>query len=200
MPTVFFASSLVSPPPPFCRVVSTAALVPVVASSSEKWWLEVWGLYLGAYIGLTWQEPSCGECELHGGDCGFVSETDFEIGCVNLPNGNDGINTESSANTEHPNEVNRQSSADDTVATVGIDETMIEMYPKTLIGESRRLPKSDNYISCPICLMEYQPKDTIRTLPNCFHYFHTDCIDEWLRLNATCPLCRNSPLISPISP
>ncbi|KAL2902779.1 putative RING-H2 finger protein ATL69 [Bienertia sinuspersici] len=78
------------------------------------------------------------------------------------------------------------------VLTLGLDEPTIESYPKTVLGESKRLPKpSDN--TCPICLSEYQPKETLRTIPECKHYFHADCVDEWLRINATCPLCRNSP-------
>ncbi|XP_031278815.1 putative RING-H2 finger protein ATL69 [Pistacia vera] len=78
------------------------------------------------------------------------------------------------------------------VILTGLDEPTIESYPKTLLGESGRLPKpNDN--TCPICLSEYQPKESLRTIPECEHYFHADCIDEWLKMNATCPLCRNSP-------
>ncbi|GLT67928.1 hypothetical protein SLA2020_402010 [Shorea laevis] len=78
------------------------------------------------------------------------------------------------------------------VGGAGLDGPTIESYPKTLLGESRRLPNpSDN--TCSICLSEYQPKEALRTIPDCKHYFHADCIDEWLRMNTTCPLCRNSP-------
>ncbi|KAB1215496.1 putative RING-H2 finger protein ATL69 [Morella rubra] len=78
------------------------------------------------------------------------------------------------------------------VVSTGLDGPTIESYPKTLLGESRRLPKpNDN--TCPICLSEYQPKEELRTIPECHHYFHAKCVDEWLRMNATCPLCRNSP-------
>lgn len=88
------------------------------------------------------------------------------------------------------------------VFAVGLDGPTIESYPKTLLGESRRLPKpSDN--TCPICLSEYQPKEELRTIPECNHYFHANCIDEWLKLNGTCPLCRNLPdgsaLVTPSS-
>ncbi|GKV31725.1 hypothetical protein SLEP1_g40394 [Rubroshorea leprosula] len=78
------------------------------------------------------------------------------------------------------------------VGRAGLDGPTIESYPKTLLGESRRLPNpSDN--TCSICLSEYQPKEALRTIPECKHYFHADCIDKWLRMNTTCPLCRNSP-------
>ncbi|XP_076931123.1 putative RING-H2 finger protein ATL21A [Bidens hawaiensis] len=76
-------------------------------------------------------------------------------------------------------------------ASTGLDMSIIESYTKTILGESRRLPKDDD--TCPICLSKYEPKDTLRTIPECNHYFHAGCIDQWLKLNATCPICRNSP-------
>ncbi|TPX45867.1 hypothetical protein SeMB42_g03879 [Synchytrium endobioticum] len=41
---------------------------------------------------------------------------------------------------------------------------------------------------CVICLNEYEDEDRLRQLP-CNHHFHMNCVDEWLRLNSTCPLC-----------
>ncbi|RVX04092.1 putative RING-H2 finger protein ATL69 [Vitis vinifera] len=78
------------------------------------------------------------------------------------------------------------------VVMMGLDGPTIESYPKTVLGESMRLPKPSDG-TCPICLSEYQPKDTIRTIPECNHCFHVDCVDEWLKMNPTCPVCRNSP-------
>ncbi|KAL0331094.1 UNVERIFIED_CONTAM: putative RING-H2 finger protein ATL69 [Sesamum angustifolium] len=81
----------------------------------------------------------------------------------------------------------------------GLDRPTIESYPTTVLGESRRLPEPNDG-TCPICLSEYQPKETLRSLPECNHYFHANCIDEWLKLNGTCPLCRNSPDSSVATP
>ncbi|KAL9246647.1 hypothetical protein vseg_020155 [Gypsophila vaccaria] len=78
------------------------------------------------------------------------------------------------------------------ILTFGLDRPTIESYPKTTLGESKRLPKTSDG-TCPICLCEYQSMETLRSIPECNHYFHADCIDEWLRMNATCPLCRKSP-------
>lgn len=78
----------------------------------------------------------------------------------------------------------------------GLDQSVIESYPKVILGESKRLPKADD-MNCPICLGEYMAKEILRTIPNCGHCFHVDCIDEWLHLNASCPVCRNSPLKTP---
>lgn len=78
------------------------------------------------------------------------------------------------------------------VMVMGLDGAAIERYPKTQLGESGRLPKPNDNI-CSICLCEYQPKEMLRTIPECNHYFHANCIDGWLKMNATCPLCRNLP-------
>uniref|UniRef100_A0A7N2MHE9 RING-type E3 ubiquitin transferase n=1 Tax=Quercus lobata TaxID=97700 RepID=A0A7N2MHE9_QUELO len=75
---------------------------------------------------------------------------------------------------------------------VGLDRPTTESYPKIVLGESWCLPKpNDN--TCPICLSEYQSKETLKTIPKCQHCFHIECIDEWFSLNVTCPICRNSP-------
>ncbi|KAL5719210.1 hypothetical protein ACHQM5_012020 [Ranunculus cassubicifolius] len=84
------------------------------------------------------------------------------------------------------------------VFVVGLEESVIESYPKTVLGESLRLAKSEDNI-CSICLSEYKPRETLRTIPDCKHCFHASCIDEWLHRNSTCPLCRNSPLPLPLT-
>ncbi|KAL1826486.1 hypothetical protein DCAR_0205581 [Daucus carota subsp. sativus] len=76
------------------------------------------------------------------------------------------------------------------VSAMGLDKLTIESYPMTVLGESKRLPKPCD-ATCAICLSEYKPSETLRTIPECNHYFHSDCIDEWLQLNTTCPVCRN---------
>ncbi|KAF3576180.1 hypothetical protein DY000_02036074 [Brassica cretica] len=39
----------------------------------------------------------------------------------------------------------------------------------------------------------------LRMMPECKHYFHLCCLDAWLKLNGSCPVCRNSPLPTPTS-
>ncbi|XP_074574952.1 E3 ubiquitin-protein ligase At1g12760-like isoform X3 [Curcuma longa] len=43
--------------------------------------------------------------------------------------------------------------------------------------------------ACCICLAKYVDNDELRELP-CTHFFHKECIDKWLKLNALCPLCK----------
>ncbi|CAA0812879.1 Zinc finger- C3HC4 type (RING finger) family protein [Striga hermonthica] len=42
---------------------------------------------------------------------------------------------------------------------------------------------------CCICLYKYVNGAELCTLP-CNHHFHHKCITKWLRINATCPLCK----------
>jgi hypothetical protein len=44
---------------------------------------------------------------------------------------------------------------------------------------------------CAICLSSYERGEEVRILPcDARHHFHKGCCDEWLTVNATCPICR----------
>lgn len=75
----------------------------------------------------------------------------------------------------------------------GLDESTIESYKKVQLGESKRLPTGSNDVVCSICLSEYATKETVRFLPECEHCFHAECIDAWLKLHSSCPVCRSNP-------
>ncbi|KAL6620080.1 hypothetical protein ACP70R_035219 [Stipagrostis hirtigluma subsp. patula] len=47
-------------------------------------------------------------------------------------------------------------------------------------------------VECAVCIVELRDGDAARSLPRCGHRFHADCVGAWLRLHATCPLCRAS--------
>ncbi|XP_049929795.1 uncharacterized protein si:ch211-59o9.10 [Epinephelus moara] len=42
---------------------------------------------------------------------------------------------------------------------------------------------------CQICFCDYTDGEKLRMLP-CFHDYHVQCIDRWLKDNITCPICR----------
>ncbi|KAK4848152.1 hypothetical protein QYF36_009818 [Acer negundo] len=48
---------------------------------------------------------------------------------------------------------------------------------------------SQDDAECCICLSAYDDGTEMRELP-CRHHFHCACIDKWLYINATCPLCK----------
>lgn len=101
----------------------------------------------------------------------------------------------SSADEDDGNTVNN-SVEPAAVLVLGLDGSIIETYPKIVLGESMRLPRPNNG-PCSICLCDYKAKDLVRCIPDCHHCFHADCVDEWLKMSATCPLCRNSPVPTP---
>ncbi|KAL8158902.1 hypothetical protein V2J09_000439 [Rumex salicifolius] len=173
-----------------------------------------------AFIPLSWSLPNCGECERNGGVCGFQSDSGLDVECsVSISDSSRAIKfglivgllipgvlctlglafyfTEKRMRQRRHLQTNTELSTSvvplpSIVTVVGLDGRTIESYPKTLLGESRRLP-NPTQVHCAICLSEYEPKEALRTIPECNHYFHADCIDEWLRMKGTCPLCRNSP-------
>ncbi|XP_058078721.1 putative RING-H2 finger protein ATL69 [Magnolia sinica] len=88
----------------------------------------------------------------------------------------------------------------DAAATIvtGLDGPTIDSYPKFIYGGPGG-PQWRDDGTCPICLSDYRPEETVRYIPDCKHCFHDTCIDEWLRMSATCPLCRTSPVMTPVA-
>lgn len=46
---------------------------------------------------------------------------------------------------------------------------------------------------CAICLGELEVEDMVKEM-QCGHCFHTPCLDEWLRRQFVCPLCKRVPV------
>nr|KJB09703.1 hypothetical protein B456_001G157500 [Gossypium raimondii] len=89
---------------------------------------------------------------------------------------------------------------DDENVVVGLDQAVINSYPKFQFTKEAAAVGSTNVnTTCSICLCEYRDLEMLRMMPECRHYFHVSCLDAWLKLNGSCPICRNSPLPTPLS-
>ncbi|XP_008827088.1 RING finger protein 148 [Nannospalax galili] len=53
-------------------------------------------------------------------------------------------------------------------------------------GDKELDPNED---SCVVCFDTYKAQDVIRIL-TCKHFFHKTCIDPWLLVRRTCPMCK----------
>ncbi|XP_058767261.1 RING-H2 finger protein ATL70-like [Vicia villosa] len=85
------------------------------------------------------------------------------------------------------------------IINFGLDEETIMSYPKMLYSEVKLRKNDSTSTCCSICLGDYKGSDMLKVLPDCEHLFHLKCIEPWLRLHPTCPLCRTSPIPTPLS-
>ncbi|CDP10580.1 unnamed protein product [Coffea canephora] len=85
------------------------------------------------------------------------------------------------------------------VVEVGLDEATLLSYPEMLYSEAKVKNNDSTGSCCSICLADYKNTDMLRLLPDCGHLFHLKCVDPWLRQHPTCPVCRTSPLPTPLS-
>lgn len=116
-------------------------------------------------------------------------------------------NLQRTTNPENPNEnsvylpriifVAEDDDENSSQNVVGLDQAVINSYPKLVFSKKNRITDGDTL--CAICLCEYKESEMLRMLPDCKHYFHVTCVDAWLKLNSSCPVCRNSPLPTPLS-
>ncbi|XP_061991338.1 E3 ubiquitin-protein ligase MPSR1-like [Rosa rugosa] len=57
----------------------------------------------------------------------------------------------------------------------------IAAMPTVTVAESGR--------ECPICLDQFEVGGEAKEMP-CSHLFHGDCVEKWLKVHGTCPVCR----------
>eukprot|EP00212_Chloropicon_laureae_P002027 CAMPEP_0197486306 /NCGR_PEP_ID=MMETSP1311-20131121/1237_1 /TAXON_ID=464262 /ORGANISM="Genus nov. species nov., Strain RCC856" /LENGTH=351 /DNA_ID=CAMNT_0043029319 /DNA_START=107 /DNA_END=1158 /DNA_ORIENTATION=+ len=59
---------------------------------------------------------------------------------------------------------------------------------------SFKLGRSNKYhtTECSVCMEKFAEGDMVRRLPGCGHMFHQSCVDEWLSLHPSCPICRKN--------
>ncbi|GFN79937.1 RING finger protein 38 [Plakobranchus ocellatus] len=61
--------------------------------------------------------------------------------------------------------------------------------PTRHFSDDTERPES-KHTSCVVCMCEFEDRQLLRVLP-CSHEFHVECVDEWLKANRTCPVCRH---------
>ncbi|ORY37423.1 hypothetical protein BCR33DRAFT_854714 [Rhizoclosmatium globosum] len=80
----------------------------------------------------------------------------------------------------------------------------VQRRPQKVIKTSNALETQEGVVAmdlddddsiCVICLTSYEEGDGIKPL-GCGHHFHVECVDEWLRLNKTCPLCKSEIVVT----
>ena len=64
---------------------------------------------------------------------------------------------------------------------------ILRQFPENKINNLNIL--NDENKRCIICLEEYKINDETIVLP-CFHFFHKNCIINWTKNKAICPLCK----------
>lgn len=58
----------------------------------------------------------------------------------------------------------------------------------TLTYTGQDLPSAQT--TCAVCMMEFEKNEELRGL-HCTHHFHMECIDKWLSVGTTCPVCKS---------
>ncbi|WVZ57545.1 hypothetical protein U9M48_007917 [Paspalum notatum var. saurae] len=59
-------------------------------------------------------------------------------------------------------------------------------YASASAGAKKGLLAED----CPVCLEPFGADDDVRVVPACGHLYHAPCIDRWLDVRNSCPVCR----------
>jgi len=66
--------------------------------------------------------------------------------------------------------------------------TKCDSCPDTFTGMSNIVINEDQ-TTCSVCLVDFGSNEIVARLP-CGHSYHDICIGDWLKCNASCPMCR----------
>ncbi|KAF8037176.1 hypothetical protein BT93_B0168 [Corymbia citriodora subsp. variegata] len=73
-----------------------------------------------------------------------------------------------------------------TISTEDLDNLPCFDYP----GGTGDRGSNNGPVDCAVCLESFKAGEKCRSLPNCNHSFHVQCIDSWLLKTPICPICR----------
>lgn len=68
-----------------------------------------------------------------------------------------------------------------------LPQKQIAAIPRTTVTQSQ----VDSKLQCSVCWDDFKLAETVRQLP-CQHLYHDKCIEPWLKIHGTCPICRQS--------
>lgn len=74
----------------------------------------------------------------------------------------------------------------------GLDANSLERIPSMTFSQFSHLHSviASGCPECAICIESFEANSVVRPLV-CKHAFHKDCIDQWLSMHSSCPLCRS---------
>jgi len=75
-------------------------------------------------------------------------------------------------------------------ATMPAADGLIRALPTHKVTTQELENAPAEHRACTICFEEFCRGENQRTLP-CFHRFHVACVDQWLRRNGSCPICKH---------
>lgn len=75
-------------------------------------------------------------------------------------------------------------------ARKGLDPEVVGTFPTLVYADVKGLRLGKGALECVVCLTEFEDDEVLRLIPKCDHVFHPECIDEWLSVHTTCPVCR----------
>ena len=79
----------------------------------------------------------------------------------------------------------------DGASSSGLDDAAIARLPCfVVVSRGAGAAAAATATECAVCLGAVEEGETARALPSCAHAFHARCVDAWLRLRPTCPVCR----------
>ncbi|KAJ4788900.1 hypothetical protein LUZ62_040146 [Rhynchospora pubera] len=102
--------------------------------------------------------------------------------------------------TKYNQRLQRQASAAASAKPkLGLSSEEISLLPKYVYQPSgqddHEYEPSSSALDCAVCINELVQEEMVRVLPTCNHFFHVECIDRWLLVHSSCPLCRAQPML-----
>ena len=91
--------------------------------------------------------------------------------------------------SQQPNQQNEENNIINELDLRSKDKDLNTILKFLPVWEVRENKKHENNNNCVICLNDFDIGDIISALP-CCHVFHTECIENWMKNELSCPVCK----------